>query len=130
MATDPISRVLLVDDDPDLLTIGTLVLETFGGWEVVQATSGRDALARLQEQLPDVVLLDVMMPGMDGLETLARLRELPGGAALPVVFMTAKVRPAEVESYLAAGAVGVVAKPFEPETLPDEVRRLVTGGVA
>lgn len=120
-----IHRVLLVDDDADIRTVGQLSLARVGGWETELAASGAAALLAVSNQRPDVVLLDVMMPGMDGPTTLARLRQLPGGESLPVLFMTAKVQKQEVERYLAVGAAGVIHKPFDPMALPAEVRRLV-----
>lgn len=122
--------MLLVDDEPDIRTIGQLSLARVGGWQVHAASSGAEALEALPRFLPDVVLLDVMMPGMDGPTTLARLRELPEGARLPILFMTAKVQRQEVERYLALGAAGVISKPFDPLTLPDEVRRLASAAAA
>ena len=85
-------------------------------------SSGAEALERVESFAPDLILLDVMMPGMDGLETLQSLRLLPGAATVPVGFMTAKVQAQEVAGYREAGAVDVIAKPFDPMTLPTSVR--------
>jgi CheY-like chemotaxis protein len=119
-----IRRVLLVDDEPDIRKIGALSLQAVGGWEVLLAANAEEGLA-LARQRPDVVLLDVMMPGMDGPTLLKHLRQLPEGVDIPVVFMTAKVQRIEMERYLSLGALGVIQKPFDPMTLPEEVRRLV-----
>jgi two-component system, OmpR family, response regulator len=118
-------KVLFVDDDDDIRSIGELALVEVGGMPTVLASSGSMALEVAAREQPDVVLLDVMMPGMDGPTTLRRLREQPATAAIPVVFVTAQVRPHEVQRYLELGAIGVIGKPFEPMTLPDELRALV-----
>lgn len=120
-----IRRVLLVDDEQDIRTIGEMSLGAVGGWTVELAESGADAIERAQTAPPDVILLDVMMPRMDGPTTLAHLRECAALEHVPVIFLTAKVQPSDVERYLALGATGVIAKPFDPMTLADEVRRLV-----
>jgi CheY-like chemotaxis protein len=124
-ATMNLSKVLLVDDEPDIRRIGQISLEHVGKWKVVQAQSGLQALTVAASEKPDVILLDVMMPELDGPGTFARLREDPATAAIPVIFMTAKAQPHEVASYRALGAAGVIAKPFDPMTLPGEVRSIV-----
>jgi CheY-like chemotaxis protein len=118
-------KVLLVDDDEDLRVIGELALTEVGGMHTVLASSGPMALEVAAREQPDVVLLDVMMPGMDGPTTLRRLREQPSTAAIPVVFVTAKVQRQEVERWLELGAIGVIGKPFDPMRLPDELRALM-----
>ncbi len=119
------SRVLLVDDEPDILLVARASLERIGGFAVEACASGEAALAKAAAAPPDLVLLDVMMPGMDGPSTLKGLRENPATAGLPVVFMTAKVQPKEVERYLELGALGVIAKPFDPLNLPRELRAFI-----
>ena len=123
----PIRKVLLVDDEDDIRTIGQLSLARVGGWETVLAASGAEALAKAAAEKPDLILLDVMMPGMDGPTTFGQLRAQPATAATPVIFMTAKVQKQEVARYLELGAVGVIAKPFDPMALPGDIRRLVPG---
>ena len=120
-----VDKVMLVDDDADIRTIGEISLSKVGGWTVVLAASGADALDKAPQELPDAILLDVMMPGMDGPTTYERLRGLPATATTPIIFMTAKVQKPEVERYLALGAVGVISKPFDPMTLHAEIRRLL-----
>jgi CheY-like chemotaxis protein len=122
-----IRKVLLVDDEDDIRTIGNLSLSRVGGWQTVLASSGAEAVTKAAAEQPDLILLDVMMPGMDGPTTFGRLRADPATAATPVIFMTAKVQKQEVARYLELGAVGVIAKPFDPMTLPGEIRRLVPG---
>lgn len=113
-----------------MLTEGRGSLERVGGCAVQTADGGESALAVLAEHSFDVVLLDVMMPGMDGLSTLARIRERPGLASLPVIFVTAKITPPEVARYLAAGAVGVVEKPIDPMRLSAQVQALVAAAAS
>ena len=95
-----------------------------GGSTVHQCSSGQEALEAVGDFMPDLILLDVMMPGMDGPTTLKSLRGHDEFAAIPVLFMTAKVQSDEVEEYLALGAVGVIHKPFDPMALSDEIRAL------
>lgn len=121
----PSRDILLVDDEPDIRRIGQLTLERLGGHRVRLAASGPEALDALRTAVPEVVLLDVMLPGMDGPTTLQAIRKLP--CAVPVIFVTAKVQRHEVEQYLAAGALGVIKKPFDPLGLPGEVEALLTG---
>ena len=120
-----ISKVLIVDDDEDIRTVGEVAARRVGQWEVVLAASGEEALERALQEQPDVILLDVMMPGMDGPTTLAHLRRSPRTSGIPVIFLTARAQSHEVERYLALGADGVIAKPFEAMTLPDQIRRIV-----
>lgn len=119
-----LTRILYVEDDPDIQAIAVMVLETIHGFILESCSSGSEALQKAVQFKPDLVLLDVMMPGMDGPETLKGLRGFPELASTPVVFMTAKVQPQEVEGYLNLGAVGVIAKPFDPMTLADELRAI------
>jgi CheY-like chemotaxis protein len=122
-----ITKIMIVDDDGDICTVVELAARRVGGWGVVVAASGQEALAKARSERPDVILLDVMMPDLDGPATLAMLREEPSTAAIPVIFLTAKVQRPELERYMALGAIGVIRKPFDAMTLPDEVRRIVQG---
>ena len=118
-------KVLIVDDEPDIRRIAKLGLSRVGGMEVVEAANGAEALVRAKEEKPDAVLLDVMMPGLDGPSTLARLREDPATSGIPVVFLTAKAIAAELERLKGLGAAGVLTKPFDPMTLARELRALL-----
>ncbi|MDX2052238.1 MAG: response regulator [Polyangiaceae bacterium] len=120
-----ISKVLVVDDEPDLRTISRLSLERVGGWKTFLAGSGKEALEVAERELPDVILLDVMMPGMDGPTTLLEIRKRAALANIRVVFLTAKVQKHEVQAYVEMGASGVIPKPFDPMKLPSELRRLL-----
>ena len=119
--TQELSRILYVEDDPDIQAIAMMVLETIHGFVMEACSSGAEALQKAVAFKPDLILLDVMMPGMDGPETLKRLRAFPEMVAVPVVFMTAKVQPQEVQGYLNLGALGVIAKPFDPMTLAQQL---------
>ncbi len=120
-------KILYVDDEPDIRTVVQFSLEDEDGIELKLCASGQEALELVQSYQPDLLLLDVMMPGMDGPTTLQRMRELPGMMTVPAVFITAKVRPSEVDEFKAMGAVDVIAKPFDPMTLADQVRTLYRG---
>ena len=120
-----ISKILIVDDDDDIRTVSELAVRRIGKWEVVLAASGEEALERAAEEQPDVILLDVMMPGMDGLATLEELRRSPDTAGIPVIFLTARAQSHDLEKYLALGADGVIVKPFEAMTLSDQIRHIV-----
>jgi two-component system, OmpR family, response regulator len=121
MTDRPLKKILHVEDEPDIRAIAKLALEAFGGFEVDSCESGADALARMPAFQPDLVLLDVMMPGMDGPMTLEAIRKLPGFAAVPAVFMTAKAQPHEIDKLKASGAIDVVIKPFDPEALCSQI---------
>jgi two-component system, OmpR family, response regulator len=119
-------RLLLADDDDAIRTIAAISLERVGDWTVIAASSGQAALEAAQDDGPfDAVLLDVMMPGLDGPATLARLREGMLAANVPIVFLTAKVGETEETRLRSLGAAGVIAKPFDPIALPDELQRIV-----
>ncbi|NVJ10206.1 response regulator [Myxococcus sp. AM001] len=120
-------KVMLVDDEEDIRTIGNLSLSRVGGWQTVLAASGAEALEKARAEQPDLILLDVMMPGMDGPTTFGRLRAEEATAHTPIIFMTAKIQKQEVARYLELGALGVIGKPFDPMTLPQEIRKLVPG---
>lgn len=120
-------KVLIIDDDADIRLIAGLSLSRLGGMEVVEAASGAEGVRKAQDEKPDVILLDMMMPAMDGSATLAALRSQPATATTPVIFLTAKAMRAEIERLRALGAAGVLIKPFDPRTLPAEVRALVEG---
>lgn len=115
-------RVMCVEDDADIRTILEFSLATVGGYDVRCCAGGRAALAEAPVFRPDIVLLDVMMPDLSGPETLAALRKLPEMAGVPVVFLTAKAMPDELEQLLAHGATGLIVKPFDPMTLPQDIR--------
>jgi CheY-like chemotaxis protein len=120
-----VRKILLVDDEADIRLIAEISLANLGGWQVLQAASGPEALELAAREHPDLILLDVMMPGMDGQTTLKKLREQEACAATPVIFMTAKVQRVEVDRLLGLGVRGLIPKPFDPMTLPDEIRGIL-----
>ena len=124
MTDRPFERILYADDEPDIRKIARLALEKLGGFTLKLCASGEEALAAAPEFAPDLVILDVMMPGMDGLETLQRLRDLGAFETTPVVFMTAKAQSGETQRFRAAGAAAVISKPFQPMKLAEDLRAL------
>ncbi|HYV41724.1 MAG TPA: response regulator [Thermoanaerobaculia bacterium] len=120
-------KVLLVDDEVDIRRIAALSLSGVGGMEVAQASGGSEGIRKAREDRPDVILLDMMMPGLDGLATFQALRSDPETSAIPVIFLTAKAMSAEVDRLRALGARGVLIKPFDPMALPRLLRDLVSG---
>ncbi|WP_027389190.1 response regulator [Chrysiogenes arsenatis] len=122
-----LNKILLVEDEPDIQTIAKMTLELMGGFTVSVAEHGVKALEIVKIFQPDLILLDVMMPEMDGPTTLENLRCDPETKDIPVIFMTAKVQPPEVSHYKALGAIDVIAKPFDAMVLADTVRQLWRG---
>ncbi len=116
------TRVLYVDDDPDIRAVAQMALEMDGELNVRACASGAEALAEAPGFQPDLILLDVMMPQMDGPTTLAALRADPRTADIVVVFITARTQAADVAQLKTLGAVGVIPKPFDPMTLADQAR--------
>ena len=112
-----LTRILLVEDDIDIQTVASLGLKMVGGFTVQICSSGNEAVQAALSFNPDLILLDVMMPGMDGITTLKALREVAQTAETPVIFLTAKVQTHEVAYYKQLGVLDVIAKPFDPMTL-------------
>jgi CheY-like chemotaxis protein len=114
--------VLLVDDEDDIRLVAKACLERLGGWRVQSASSGLDALELAHADRPDAIVLDVMMPDLDGPGTLARLRADPATADIPVLFLTAKAQASDRAELESLGAEAVLTKPFDPMTLADQIR--------
>ncbi len=114
-------RILHVDDDDDIREIALIALETVGDLTVMQAASGEEALSVIGGFQPDLLLLDVMMPEMTGDTLLSKIREVPNFAEVPTIFMTAKARSEDVAHLMKLGALEVIAKPFDPMTLADQI---------
>lgn len=121
-------HILCVDDEEDIQDVVGLCLEMAGGFVIETCAGGAEALTHLMHAKPDMILLDVMMPGMDGPATFAAMKAK--GIDIPVIFMTARVRGAEVSQYLEMGAAGVIPKPFDPMSLANEVRQLWSASLA
>jgi two-component system OmpR family response regulator len=122
--TSELKKILCVDDDPDILAIVRLALEVLGGYSLATCSSGEEGIRTAGAWRPDLIIMDVMMPELDGPAALKLLQQDGSVSDIPVVFMTARVAPAEVGEYKALGAVDVIAKPFDPVTLPDQVRAI------
>lgn len=129
MAVD-LRKIIYADDEQDILDVASMALEMVGGFCVTTCGGGAEAIAAARRDRPDLIMLDVMMPNMDGPETLSRIRADAGLNDIPVVLLTARVREVEVKDYLARGADGVISKPFDPMKLADEVRRVWTEAMA
>jgi two-component system, OmpR family, response regulator len=119
-----LKHIACIDDDEDILRVAELTLELMGSFKVTTFAGGPAALAGLAAANPDLVLLDVMMPRMDGPATFEAIKQRDDLKHLPVVFLTAKIQPSERSQYEAMGAAGVLAKPFDPTTLAQEVERI------
>ncbi|MEO5838352.1 MAG: response regulator [Acidimicrobiales bacterium] len=119
-------HALIVDDDADIREVARLSLETVAGWDVSVAECGSDAIEQARTLVPDVILLDVMMPGIDGLATLRTLSEDPATRAIPVIFLTAKTQATERRRLEDAGACGLIPKPFDPMTLATAVEAILS----
>lgn len=113
-------RVLIIDDEADVRAVVRACLEDIAGWEVITAESGKEGLVQVIKNSPDAILLDVMMPGMDGLEFLSVLRNYAKEATLPVVLLTAKINLAEPKELSSLNVRGVIAKPFDPFLLVEQ----------
>jgi CheY-like chemotaxis protein len=114
-------RILIIDDEDDIREVAALSLETVAGWEVETASSGALGLARAIDYQPDAVLLDVMMPGMDGPTTFRELRKNPATAHIPVLLLTAKVQSSDQRRFADLGVEAILFKPFDPLTLATQI---------
>ncbi|MES2356463.1 MAG: response regulator [Pseudomonadota bacterium] len=117
-------RILYVEDEPDIRAVARIALETVGGFQLKMCESGQEALDAAPAFSPDLILLDVMMPGLDGPSTFAALRALPEMKETPIVFMTAKVQAQDITRYRQMGAADVISKPFDPMTLAAKVQSI------
>lgn len=129
MTQTQLRRILLAEDEPDIQIIARMALTSLGGFELEICGNGKEVLARSGAFMPDLIVLDVMMPVMDGPETLRLLRQDAQLSAIPVIFMTAKIQPPEVDHYRQLGALGVIAKPFDPMQLPAQILALWQGAL-
>jgi CheY-like chemotaxis protein len=118
-------RILIIDDEDDIRQVAALSLETIAGWDVIVANSGAQGLQRAAEHLPDAILLDVMMPGMDGPTTFRELRKNPSTARIPVLLLTAKVQGPDQRRFADLGVEAVLLKPFDPLTLSTQMAQIL-----
>lgn len=120
-------RILLVDDEDDIREVAAISLQAVGGWRVLSASNGAQALATARAEQPDAILLDVMMPDIDGPTTFRHLQDDPRTRDIPVILLTAKAQASDRICFEQLGVAGVLSKPFDPMSLPAQVAALLTG---
>ncbi len=118
-------KILIIDDEDDIREVAALSLETVAGWEVIVANNGAAGLDRARQDKPDAILLDVMMPGMDGPTTFRELQKSPSTASIPVILLTAKVQSADQRRFADLGVRAVLTKPFDPLTLANQMEKIL-----
>lgn len=118
-------KILIIDDEEDIRSIAAMSLGILGGLEVVEADGGADGIAKAEADKPDAILLDIMMPVMDGPATLVKLQENEQTKSIPVIFLTARAMTNEVERLKSMGATGVLTKPFDPTKLTSQVKDIL-----
>ena len=121
-------KILIVDDDPATLLVASMALQYAGGYEVLVANSGADAIECAKENRPDAILMDIVMHDQDGLSVLHTLRREAETGSIPIIFHTARTNPTEVRSLLSSGAKGVIGKPTDPLELGNEIKRILAPG--
>jgi CheY-like chemotaxis protein len=114
-------RILFIDDEDDIKTLAQFCLESEAGWLMISASSGLEGIAIAQQEQPDAILLDAMMPELDGLQTLAQLQNIPATKNIPTIFITAKAQATDRRRFYNAGAKGVINKPFDSLTLASQI---------
>jgi two-component system OmpR family response regulator len=124
MAAPRLQKILYIEDDPDIQEIARLALVDVGGFDVHICSYGSQAVELAPQLKPDLIILDVIMPDMDGIDIFKTLRELEACKNTPIIFLTAKVQPEEVEHYYAMGALEVIFKPFDPLILADSIKHI------
>jgi CheY-like chemotaxis protein len=125
----PLRRIMCVEDDPDIRLILEFSLQSVGGWEICLCASGEEALQQAPRFMPQLILMDVMMPKMDGPQTLAELRKVNGGTETQVIFLTAKSLQDDLLPLFELGVLGVIVKPFDPMRLPSDIALYWSRGV-
>ena len=123
-------HILLVDDEDDIREVASISLETVAGWQVSSAGSGAEGITKAIAERPDAILLDVMMPGIDGPTTFGRLQADPATRGIPVILLTAKTQGADLRHFEELGVAGVLTKPFDPMTLPQQVAEVLAAVAA
>lgn len=122
MTNKDLHNILYAEDEADIRAIAQIALEDIGGFSVQYCNTGKEVLEALKHALPDIILLDVMMPEMDGITTLQEIRKVPEFVHIPAIFMTAKIQPAEVAEYKKMGVIDVINKPFDPMSLAEQIK--------
>ncbi len=120
----PLKKILVAEDEPDIQSVIQIALEDIGEFTVKICNSGIEVLRDIEAFQPDIVLLDVMMPKMDGITTLAAIRQLKNQNHVPVIFVTAKNQTGEAAHFIELGAISVISKPFDPMTLSDQLHKI------
>lgn len=118
-------HVLIVDDEYDIRAVAEVALRSVGGWQVSTAASGSEGLTKAERDAPDAILLDVMMPEMDGIAVFQALRTNPATRSIPVIFLTAKVQPADQRRFYDLGVAGIITKPFKAMKLPSQIAQVL-----
>ena len=120
-----IPKVMLIDDDPDIIKLGKLSLSGIAKWTVITSTSAREALVQAIQDKPDLIIMDTSMPDMDGLSLMERFHVTEGLEDIPILLTTTRIEEGEEEFYKSKGACGLIEKPFNPETLPHQIVSIV-----
>jgi CheY-like chemotaxis protein len=120
-----VKRILAIDNEPCIQEVAQICLETIAGWQVLLASSGAEGSIVAAAEQPDAILLDLMMPGMDGIATFKQLQANPATRDIPVILLTAKVQPRDRSYYTSLGIKGQISKPFDPIALAEEISRLL-----
>lgn len=123
-----VRHILIVDDEEDIREVVELTLQAIGGWQVLTAASGMEGLAVAKEKQPDAILLDMMMPDLDGIGTLAILRATPETQYIPVILITAKEKNVDRDKLTELGVTAIIAKPFDPMTLVEQISQKLNWG--
>jgi len=123
MSNNELKTILYAEDESDIRDIAQIALEDIGGFTVKYCSNGKSVLEASKELVPDLLLLDVMMPEMDGPTTLRELRKIPAFVSIPAIFMTAKIQTNEIEEYKLLGAIDTIPKPFDPMTLAETIKK-------
>jgi CheY-like chemotaxis protein len=119
------AKILIAEDEPDILELVAITLSTLGGFQVIKAKNGVEAVELAQAEAPDLILMDVRMPQMTGYQACIKLKETPATRDIPIAFLSAKGQEQEIEQGLKAGAEEYILKPFAPEVLLDKVREIL-----
>jgi DNA-binding response OmpR family regulator len=121
----PAKRILIIDDEPDIREVAQMSLETVSGWQVLTAESGDEGIRKAKQEKPDAILLDAMMPSMDGPATFQKLQADPSTKQIPVIMFTAKVQAADRKRFADSGAKDVIVKPFDPMKLGSQIAAIL-----